>query len=142
MKMGEVKALLDTTSLSNLRSLEERLHLFAGNVDSNVGLLRRAIQTNREAFVSVMNEQRDLNNTRFAAATRDLEKIAIALAEMESGLQTEKSEAKMRDEQLAQGLNELSATNYAAVAGAAGQASGARALEVWELGQRLKQAEN
>ena len=72
MKMGEVKALLDTTSLSNLRSLEERLHLFAGNVDSNGGLLRRAIQTNREAFVSVMNEQRDLNNTRFAAATRDL----------------------------------------------------------------------
>ena len=50
MKMGEVKALLDTTSLSNLRSLEERLHLFAGNVDSNVGLLRRAIQTNRGEF--------------------------------------------------------------------------------------------
>lgn len=42
-KITEAKNLLDSTSLANLRSLEERIELFANNVDQNVGLLRRAI---------------------------------------------------------------------------------------------------
>ena len=107
--------MLDSTSLANLRSLEERIELFANNVDQNVGLLRRAIQQNRETMVGVINEQRDVNNARFEAATKDLSGLASAVAQTESELTRVKEESEGRDEELGLGINELSASVFAAI---------------------------
>ena len=91
-KITEAKNLLDSTSLANLRSLEERIELFANNVDQNVGLLRRAIQQNRETMVGIINEQRDVNNARFTAVTSDLQALASSVAQSETELEKVKEE--------------------------------------------------
>ena len=136
--------MLDSTSLANLRSLEERIELFANNVDQNVGLLRRAIQQNRETMVGVINEQRDVNNARFAAATKDISGLASAVAQTESELARVKEESQGRDEELGLGINELSASVFAALSAVGavllilggGEAGGRRGAE--RVGDELK----
>ncbi len=83
-KIGEAKNLVDSTSIANLRSLEERIELFANNVDQNVTLLRKAISQNRETMVNIMNEQRDVNNARFKALAHDLQALADQAAMMDT----------------------------------------------------------
>ena len=74
-KMKEVKDGLEQTMLTNFQVLDERVDQFSELVDSNMETLRRAMQDNREVFVSVINKTNEELEGRFNNFVEDLERI-------------------------------------------------------------------
>lgn len=75
-KMKEVKDGLEQTMLTNFQVLDERVDQFSELVDSNMETLRRAMQDNREVFVSVINKANEEHENRYNNFVEDLERVA------------------------------------------------------------------
>lgn len=69
--------------LTNFTVLDERVDQFADLVDSNMDTLRKAIQDNREVFVSVINKTNEELENRYNGFVDDLEKIVNELYQMQ-----------------------------------------------------------
>lgn len=54
-KLKELKDALSQTILTNFTALDDRVDQFSELVDNNLETLRRALQDNREVFVSIIN---------------------------------------------------------------------------------------
>ena len=74
-KVKEVKDAVEQAMLVNLQVLDERVDQFSELVDSNMDTLRKAVQDNREVFVSVVNKTNEEVEHRCNSLVEDLEKI-------------------------------------------------------------------
>ena len=61
--------------LTNFQVLDERVDQFSELVDSNMETLRKAVQDNREVFVSVINKTTEELEGRYNGFVEDSEKI-------------------------------------------------------------------
>ena len=74
-KVKEVKDAVEQAMLVNLQVLDERVDQFSELVDSNMDTLRKAVQDNREVFVTVVNKTNEEVEHRCNSLVEDLEKI-------------------------------------------------------------------
>lgn len=74
-KLKELKDALSQTILTNFTALDDRVDQFSELVDNNLETLRRALQDNREVFVSIINQTNEDFETKHNNMVEDLEKV-------------------------------------------------------------------
>lgn len=74
-KLKELKDALSQTILTNFTALDDRVDQFSELVDNNLETLRRALQDNREVFVSVVNKTNEEQESKHNNLVEDLEKV-------------------------------------------------------------------
>ena len=95
-KLKEVKDAIEQTMLTNFTVLDERVDQFSELVDSNMETLRKAVQDNREVFVSVLNRTNEELEGRYNGFVEDLERVVNEVYAMQ--LKVDQGDRKISDE--------------------------------------------
>ena len=95
--------------LTNFQVLDERVDQFSELVDSNMETLRKALQDNREVFVSVINKTNEEVENRYNGFVEDLEKVVNEVYSMQVKVDTGDNKIKDESVKLNKAVNDLEA---------------------------------